>query len=111
MMIYKVLRRQEWAQLQSDKETRGAPVDRADGFVHFSTAGQLGETLRRHFSDEGDLVLLACRAGDLGEALRWEASRGGDLFPHLYRALTMADVAWSRDVARTPSGHDTGPLE
>ncbi|TBN43710.1 DUF952 domain-containing protein [Paracoccus subflavus] len=111
MMIYKILRHPEWSQFQSDGQTHGAPVDRVDGFVHFSTALQLGETLRRHFSKEGDLVLLACRDADLGEALRWERSRGGDLFPHLYRALTMDDIAWSRDVARTPRGHETGPLE
>ena len=36
-------------------ETPGAPVDRADGFVHFSTAGQLAGTLARHFAGETGL--------------------------------------------------------
>lgn len=111
MMIYKVLRSQEWSQLRSAGQTHGAPVDRADGFVHFSTAAQLGETLRRHFADEGDLVLLACDATGLGDALRWEPSRGGDLFPHLYRALTLEDVVWSQPVLHTAQGHYTGTLQ
>lgn len=111
MMIFKVLRPAEWEQLQAEGSTRGAPVDLADGYVHFSTAAQLGGTLSRHFADEGELVLLACDAGRLGPDLRWEPSRGGDLFPHLYRALGLADIAWSRFLAPGADGHDTGPLE
>lgn len=111
MMVYKILRPQEWSHLRSARQTAGSPVDLADGFVHLSTAPQLAETLRRHFSDEGDLILLACDATALGNALRWEPSRGGDLFPHLYRALTLEDILWTRDIARTPQGHDIGKLQ
>lgn len=111
MMIYKVLRAGEWAQLQADGSTHGAPVDLADGFVHFSTAAQLATTLSRHFATETRLVLLACKVAHLGDDLRWEPSRGGDLFPHLYRPLRMADVVWSRDILSGQDGHETGPLE
>lgn len=111
MMIYKVLRPAEWERLRADGSTQGAPVDLADGFVHFSTAAQLGATLSRHFATEGDLVLLACDSAGLGDDLRWEPSRGGDLFPHLYRALRLDDIAWSRDILPGADGHDTGPLE
>lgn len=111
MLIYKIFRPAEWAEMQENAETRGAPVDRADGFVHFSTAGQLPETLRRHFAEAGDLVLLACDAGAMGDALRWEVSRGGDLFPHLYRPLRMSDIRWTRPVPQGADGHQTGPLE
>lgn len=111
MMIYKVLRPAEWAKLQADGKTAGAPVDLADGFVHFSTAGQLARTLSKHFAAEGDLVMLACDVTRLGGDLRWEPSRGGDLFPHLYRALAMADIAWARDIRHDGTSHQTGPLE
>lgn len=111
MMIYKVLRPAEWADLQATGTSQGAPVDLADGFVHFSTAGQLGTTLTRHFADEGDLLLLACDAAIFGGDLRWEPSRGGDLFPHLYRPLRLEDIAWSRVITRSEGGHDTGLLE
>ena len=30
------------------------------------------------------------------DALKWEPSRGGQLFPHLYRPLRLADLAWVR---------------
>ena len=70
-----------------------APVDEKDGFMHFSTAGQLRDTLRLHFAGQGDLVLCAVPVAPLGEKLVWEPSRGGALFPHLYGALDMALIA------------------
>ncbi len=96
MMIYKIFRAEEWAALERDGETAGAPVDVADGFVHFSTAGQAAETAAKHFAGEDNLVLLALEAGSLGAALKWELSRGGALFPHLYRKLRLEDVLWSK---------------
>ena len=36
MHIYKILRASEWEELDRLGETAGAPVDVADGFIHFS---------------------------------------------------------------------------
>jgi len=94
MLIYKIFRTEEWKTLDRDGRTAGAPVDLADGFIHFSTATQAAETAARHFADEDDLRLLAVDADTMGAALKWEPSRGGDLFPHLYRALRRDDVLW-----------------
>lgn len=94
MLIYKILRDAEWRDLLAKGETAGAPIDLADGFVHFSTAAQAPETVARHFAGERGLVLLALDADALGPALRWEPSRGGALFPHLYAPLRLADVLW-----------------
>lgn len=94
MLIYKIFRAEEFRELLEQGQTDGAPVDRADGFVHFSTGDQVKETAARHFSGENDLVLLGVEADTLGDALKWEASRGGALFPHLYRALRLDDVLW-----------------
>ncbi|MDQ2089917.1 DUF952 domain-containing protein [Marimonas arenosa] len=111
MLIYKIFRAPEWAKLQSRGETLGAPVDLADGFVHFSTADQVQETAARHFAGEGDLCLLALEADALGEALKWEPSRGGDLFPHLYRPLRLVDVLWQKPLPLKQGAHDfTGLL-
>lgn len=96
MLIYKIFRAPEWAALQEAGETAGAPVDLADGFIHFSTAEQVAETAAKHFAGEDGLVLLAVDAETLGEALRWEPSRGGALFPHLYRRLRLAEVLWAK---------------
>jgi uncharacterized protein (DUF952 family) len=99
VLIYKVMRAGEWAELEARGESLGAPVDRADGYVHFSTAGQLAGTLAKHFAGETGLVLLAVEVEQAGSAIRWEPSRGGALFAHLYRALALADVVWARPLA------------
>lgn len=96
MLIYKIFRAPEWAALRANGETLGAPVDLADGYVHFSTATQATETAAKHFAGQDDLVLLAVDADTLGPDLQWEVSRGGALFPHLYRPLRLSDVLWHR---------------
>lgn len=104
MVIYKLLRAGEWAALARAGETAGSPADRADGFIHFSTAAQLPGTLAKHFAGERGLVLAAVDADALGDALRWEVARGGQLFPHLYRALRLPDLLWHRMLGEGPQG-------
>jgi uncharacterized protein (DUF952 family) len=104
-MIYKILRASEWAALQAQGETAGAPIDVADGYVHFSTAPQAAETAAKHFAGVEGLVLLALDADTLGDALKWEPSRGGALFPHLYGPLRLADVLWHRPLPLETDGH------
>lgn len=94
MLIFKIFRADEWDLLRREGETSGAPVDVADGYVHFSTAAQAPETARKHFANEDNLFLLAVDAEALGTDLKWEKSRGDALFPHLYRKLALADVVW-----------------
>ena len=91
--------------MQAQGETAGAPVDVADGYVHFSTAEQAAETATKHFAGMDNLVLLAVDADTLGDDLRWEESRGGALFPHLYRHLRMADVVWNKPLPLGANGH------
>lgn len=105
MLIYKIFRADEWAALQQAGETAGAPVDLADGFVHFSTAAQAPETAARHFAGAEGLMLLACDAEAMGEALKWEVSRGGARFPHLYRPLRLDDVLWARPLPLQGGAH------
>lgn len=96
MIIYKIFRAGEWAQLRAQGETLGAPIDLADGYVHFSTVTQAEETAAKHFSGETDLMLLGIDTDTLGEDLKWEISRGDQLFPHLYRVLRLEDVSWAQ---------------
>ncbi|MCC1494372.1 DUF952 domain-containing protein [Cognatishimia sp. F0-27] len=105
MLIYKILRADEWAALQAQGETSGAPVDVADGYIHFSPADLVRETAAKHFAKEDNLTLLALEADALGPDLRWEESRGGALFPHLYGPLRLRDVVWSKPLDLGPSGH------
>jgi uncharacterized protein (DUF952 family) len=102
-IIYKVASRAAFEASMTVGSFTGMPVDAADGFIHFSTAAQLGETLRRHFAGEDDLVLFAVATDGLGD-LRWEPSRGGELFPHLYGALPMARVGRSAPLSVAADG-------
>ena len=105
MLIYKIFLRTEWDAFRTAGETAGAPVDLADGYIHFSAAPQLAETAAKYFGAVSDLVLVACDAARLGEALKWEPSRGGALFPHLYRRLVLADVVWDKSLPLGATGH------
>lgn len=109
MLIYKIFRTSEWTELETNGTTAGAPVDLADGFVHFSTREQAPETAAKHFADEDGLMLLAIDADTLGDALKWEVSRGGALFPHLYRELRLSDVLWSRPLPLDDGQHQFPP--
>lgn len=111
MLIYKILRDPEWQALSEAGETPGAPIDLADGFIHFSTAEQVAETAAKHFAGEDGLWLLTCNAVDFGRALKWEPSRGGALFPHLYRKLTLDDVEGAHPLPLGPNGHEFGDLD
>jgi uncharacterized protein (DUF952 family) len=91
-LIFKICPQALWRQAEEAGEFAGAPVDEADGFIHFSTAAQVRETARRHFSGADDLLLIAVDADALGGVLRWEPSRGGQLFPHLYGRLPLSAV-------------------
>ncbi len=104
--IYKILPRADWRAAQGAGWFEGSAVDHADGFIHFSTAAQAGETARRHFAGQADLVVLEVEADDLGAALKWEPSRGGDLFPHLHGQLATGLV---RAVHEAPLGPDGAP--
>ena len=92
MLIFKLFRKDEWLQFEASGKTDGAPIDVADGFIHFSKASQVQETAAKHFKGEKHLVLVSCDADNLKPDLKWEISRGGDLFPHLYRQLLFADI-------------------
>ena len=102
--IYKVASRAVHEQSVVAGRFVGMPIDHTDGYVHFSDAAQLSETLRLHFAGQDDLVLFAVAAGALGDALRWEPSRGGQLFPHLYGELPMSLVADSAPIAVSADG-------
>lgn len=105
MLIYKIFRAHEWALLETQGDTTGAPVDVADGYIHFSTAAQATETAAKHFASEDGLVLLAIDTDRIEGNLRWEPSRGGALFPHLYRELRLSDVLWHKPLPLGPQGH------
>lgn len=109
MLVYKILTEVEHARLQRDGLFTGSPADVTDGFVHLSAAGQVADTVGKHFGDAGPLVIAAADAAALGPALRWEISRGGARFPHLYRPLTVGDIAWAAPLTFDAEGRAVVP--
>ncbi|MEM8957152.1 MAG: DUF952 domain-containing protein [Pseudomonadota bacterium] len=104
MMIYKIFHAEEWDALCAAGETAGAPVDVADGYIHFSTADQVRETAAKHFAGVEGLVLARLDGDRLGDVLVWEPSRSGALFPHLYRALRRDEVLRHDPLPLGPDG-------
>ncbi len=103
-LIYKITPAVLWREAEAKGEFGGAPIDLADGFIHFSTAEQVRETAAKHFAGHDDLLLVATDPQKLGPALRWEPSRGGALFPHLHDALRLDAVVWVEALERGADG-------
>jgi len=109
-MIYKICDAALWQTAERAGEFAGAAVDLADGYIHFSTAGQVEETAAKHFAGQRDLLLVAVNADPLGAALKWEPSRGGALFPHLYGKLPLNAVRWVKPLPLGPDGRHVFPI-
>ena len=111
-LVFKILATAEWRAAEAAGAFAGGAVDRADGYIHFSTAEQAPETAAKWFAGRDDLTLVAVDAAALGADLVWERSRGGALFPHLYAELPLSAVVWSRLLPLAPDGrHDFGSFE
>jgi uncharacterized protein (DUF952 family) len=103
VLIFKIVPRAEWMASTGDYE--GSAHDKADGFLHFSTASQLATTLQLYYAGQDDLMLVAVDADACGGRLKWERSdsRGED-FPHLYGALSCDAMKWARPIVRGADG-------
>lgn len=104
-LIYKICPKSLWREAETAGVFAGAPVDLADGYIHFSTGAQARETAARHFAGQRDLLLIAVDPARLGEELRFEPSRGGALFPHLYGRLDPGLARWIAPLPLGPEGH------
>jgi len=101
--IYKIVARDTWREAEVAGTFKGATIDLADGYIHFSTAVQARQTAALHFKGQHDLLLVTVSTATLGDRLIWEPSRGGDLFPHVYGDLPMEAVS---QVNELPLGED-----
>ena len=88
--IYKVCDSGLWEDAKQTGKFIGAEIDLQDGYIHFSTASQLRDTLAHHFAGRDGLVLLKIEISQL--KIIWETARNGDLFPHLYDHLPLTSV-------------------
>lgn len=108
-MVYHMCRAEEWAVAEAAGIYHGSSQDAADGFIHFSTAGQIAESARRHRAGQAGLVLVAVDAALLGARLHWEPARADALFPHLYGPLYPSESANVWPLAIGPDGDHVFP--
>ena len=104
MHIYKVCSQSHWDSAKGAGVFKGVAIDLSDGYIHFSSAEQLAETLDKHFSGQTDLVLLTVNADAISENLKWEPSRGGALFPHLYTDLPLEAIVAEQNLTTDVQG-------
>ena len=104
-LVYKIEDKSKWDEALANGVYKGAPIDLADGFIHFSTARQLRETAARHFGGRQGLIVAGIDTRLLGPQLKWEVSRGGALFPHLYTVLDMKAVVRTYDLVLDENGN------
>ena len=109
-LIFKIVSAQQWSVATEQGEFLGAAIDLTDGYIHFSTAEQLRETVEKHFAGQSDLLLVSVDADSLGDELKWEPSRGGALFPHLYAPLSIESVVMSTEMPLGEDGHHIIPI-
>ncbi len=107
--IYHMCRHDEWTAAQASGSYAGSSQDKADGFIHFSTAIQIVASAAKHRAGQDDLVLIEVPAESLGAALKWEVSRGGASFPHLYGTLAVSHVARHAPLRLGPDGRHAVP--
>lgn len=105
MLIYKIMTQSQWDQFRADGTFEGAPIDQADGYIHFSTAEQMAETAAKHFAGQTDLLLLWVEGDIFGESLKWEVSRGGAKFPHLYGSWALDQISGRVDLPWDGTAH------
>jgi uncharacterized protein (DUF952 family) len=108
-MIFKIMPEGDWSDAVAAGVYNGSPVDKADGFIHFSGADTVVETAARYYAGKAGQMLIAFDDAALGVALKWEASRGGLLFPHLYAALDPALALWAKPLPLRPDGGHVFP--
>jgi uncharacterized protein (DUF952 family) len=108
-VIYKIVTAEQWTVAEQAGVFKGAPVDLADGFIHFSTAGQVRETAARHFRGQEGLLLVSVAPPTLGADLRYEPARGGQLFPHLHADLPLSAVIAAEDLPLGADGRHRFP--
>ena len=102
--VYKIATFEQWDEALEKGTFDGAPVDLADGFIHFSTASQVGETASKHFAGQDGLMLVKVATAPMARHYKMETSRGGALFPHLYAKLPVSDAVIWEEIQLQPDG-------
>ena len=89
--IYKICKEDEWNNAIKIGKFKGTKKDLKDGYIHFSKKNQIETTLKKHFFNQDQLMLIKVEVLNL-KNLKWERSQTEELYPHLYSILDLENV-------------------
>ena len=101
--IFKIIEKEEWQKAKQSRNYRGSANDIKDGYIHFSEEDQVPQTLKKHYQNQENLVLLKVNAFKL-ENLLWEQASNGDMYPHLYSPLDINTVVGEFELSLNEDG-------
>jgi uncharacterized protein (DUF952 family) len=101
--IYKICTKSELREAKDKKKFEGSKKDLDDGFIHFSGEEQVEGTLKKHYSNEKDLILLKVETLKL-DHLIWEQTSDGNMFPHLYSPLDLSNIVEEFEISLKDDG-------
>jgi len=91
LIFYHITTPENWAEFE-DKDFYEAESLQTEGFIHASFAEQLEETLKIHYKNVAQVLLLTINSDLLTSKLVVEKSRNGEDFPHIYGAINKSAV-------------------
>jgi len=108
--VYKICSKSEWLIAKQNKKFNGTKKDIEDGFIHFSDKKQVQGTLKKHYFNRKDLILLKINALKLSN-LVWEQTSDGNIFPHLYSHLEISNICNVYNIILNQDGTHTLPCD
>ena len=106
--IYKIINKNEWQKIKDITPYSGSKKDIEDGYIHFSSEEQVKGTLKKHYSNQTDLILLKVDTLKL-DNLIWEQASDGNMFPHLYSSLDLTNVVEELEIILDEEGNHNLP--
>ncbi len=101
--IYKIIDNDELKKVKSNGFYSGSSKDLKDGYIHFSSEEQVKSTLKKHYLNKKNLILLKVETLKLNH-LVWEQASDGSFFPHLYSPLDLANVVDEYEITLNSDG-------
>ena len=101
--IYKICTKSELLEARNKNQFIGSKKDLEDGFIHFSGEEQVEGTLKKHYLNQKDLILLKVDTLKL-DHLIWEQASDGNMFPHLYSSLDLSSIVKEFEISLGDNG-------
>ena len=104
MIVFHIVPAAEWETAVATGTYAPASLG-AEGFIHFSYAGQVAATANRYYRDRDGLhVVEVDLTGVPGEVKLEPSPSTGELFPHLYGPLPTAHALGVHPLRRNAAG-------